>query len=62
MKLLDKFRVKKWLTVLLATPDSASMFLDHIATLGRAPVIHLPVEPVQIQNRFRLSRMKVTGP
>ena len=47
---------------LLATPDSASMFLDHIATLGRAPVIHLPVEPVQIQNRFRLSRIKVTGP
>ena len=47
---------------LLATPDSASMFLDHIATLGRAPVIQLPVEPIQIQNRFRLSRIKVTGP
>ena len=45
---------------LLATPASVSLFLDHIATLGRAPVIQLPAEIVQ--NRFRLSRMKVTGP
>ena len=45
---------------LLATPDNATLFLDHIATLGRTPLIHLTVESVQ--NRFRLSRMKVTGP
>lgn len=46
---------------LLATPVSAMLFLDHIATLGRAtPVIELPAGPVQ--NRFRLSRIKVTGP
>jgi hypothetical protein len=47
---------------LLATPDSAAMFLDHIATLGRGWRLQLSVEPIQIQNRFRLSRMKVTGP
>jgi hypothetical protein len=45
---------------LLATPDSATLFLDHIATLGRTPLIHLTAE--NVQNRFRLSRMKVTGP
>jgi hypothetical protein len=45
---------------LLATPSAASLFLDHIATLGRAPVVH--IEPDPVQNRFRLSRMKVTGP
>ncbi len=45
---------------LLATPSAAVLFLDHIATLGSAPVIELPVGTVQ--NRFRLSRMKVTGP
>ena len=45
---------------LLATPDSATLFLDHIATLGRTPVM-LP-SPEIVQNRFRLSRIKVTGP
>ena len=45
---------------LLATPRSAGLFLDHIATMGRAPVLQLP--PDALQNRFRLSRMKVTGP
>ena len=45
---------------LLANPASVSMFIDHIAALGRAPVLQLPQEP--LQNRFRLSRMKVTGP
>ena len=45
---------------LLATPESATLFLDHIATLGRTPLIHLTAE--SIQNRFPLSRMKVTGP
>ena len=45
---------------LLATPGSVTLFLDHIATLGRTPVLQLPAEP--IQNRLRLSRMKVTGP
>lgn len=45
---------------LLATPGSAGLFVDHIATLGRAPVLQLPAE--MIQNRFRLSRIKVTGP
>jgi hypothetical protein len=52
---------------LLATPDSATLFLDHIATLGRAPVIYHALEnvhrtPEKVQNRFRLSRIKVTGP
>ncbi len=45
---------------LLATPAASTLFLDHIATLGRAPVVY--VEPTVVQNRFRLSRMKVTGP
>src|SRR5881397_3750543 len=45
---------------LLANPDSVSLFIDHIATLGRVPVLQLPQETVQ--NRFRLSRIKVTGP
>ena len=45
---------------LLATPGAATLFLDHIATLGRTPLIHLTAE--SIQNRFRLSKMKVTGP
>ncbi len=45
---------------LLATPGAATLFLDHIATLGRTPLIHLTAE--SIQNRFRLSRTKVTGP
>jgi hypothetical protein len=46
---------------LLATPASVTLFLDHIAPIGVAPVLRLPAaEP--IQNRFRLSRIKVTGP
>jgi len=46
---------------LLATPASATLFLDHIATVvGRTPVIHRTTE--NVQNRFRLSRIKVTGP
>jgi len=45
---------------LLATPGSVGLFLDHIASMGRAPMLQLPAETVQ--NRFRLSRMKVTGP
>ena len=45
---------------LLATPGSVSLFLDNIATLGRAPMLQLPAETAQ--NRFRLSRIKVTGP
>jgi hypothetical protein len=45
---------------LLATPESAGLFIDHIAALGRAPIIELP--PETLQNRFRLSRIKVTGP
>jgi len=44
-------------TNLLATPAASTLFLDHIATLGRAPVVY--VEPTVVQNRFRLSRMKV---
>jgi hypothetical protein len=45
---------------LLATPESAHLFLDHIAVLGRGRMIHIPEETPQ--NRFRLSRVKVTGP
>jgi len=45
---------------LLANPASVNLFMDYIATLGRAPVLLLP--PETPQNRFRLSRMKVTGP
>jgi hypothetical protein len=45
---------------LLATPESVALFLDHIATIGVEPVMYQTPEP--IQNRFRLSRMKVTGP
>ena len=45
---------------LLATPACVTLFLDHIATLGSKPALQPPSEP--IQNRFRLSRMKVTGP
>ncbi|HYR85282.1 MAG TPA: hypothetical protein VE422_14450 [Terriglobia bacterium] len=45
---------------LLATPAASALFLDHIATLGRPPVVY--AEPTIVQNRFRLSRMKVTGP
>jgi hypothetical protein len=45
---------------LLATPGSAGLFIDYIAALGRAPVLQLPAD--ELQKRFRLSRMKVTGP
>jgi hypothetical protein len=45
---------------LLATPDSVNLFLDTIAPLGRQPLVAPTVEP--LQNRLRLSRMKVTGP
>ena len=44
---------------LLATPTSVTLFLDHIAALTGGPVMEL-ADP--IQNRLRLSRMKVTGP
>ena len=57
-------RLSRWSVsnYLLATPASVTLFLDHIATLGRAPVLLLQLPPEPIQNRFRLSRMKVTGP
>lgn len=45
---------------LLATPGSVGLFLEHVAPVGAAPAVQISVEP--IQNRFRLSRMKVTGP
>ena len=45
---------------LLSTPASMSLFLDHIATMGRKPILQIPESP--LQNRFRLSRIKVTGP
>src|SRR5207247_8171828 len=44
---------------LLATPSTVAMFMQHIAVIGRAPV--MLVEP-DAQKRLRLSRMKVTGP
>jgi hypothetical protein len=46
---------------LLATPSSVTLFLDHIATLARNPVVQSSPESAA-QNRLRLSRMKVTGP
>jgi hypothetical protein len=50
---------------LLATPASLSLFLDHIAPIGAVPggaaAVHR-LAPEPIQNRLRLSRMKVTGP
>ena len=45
---------------LLATPACVTLFLEQIAALGRERMLQLPVE--NFQNRFRLSRMKVTGP
>jgi hypothetical protein len=45
---------------LLATPPSVTLFLDHIAALGRVPMQAPAEDP--LQNRFRLSRIKVTGP
>jgi hypothetical protein len=47
---------------LLATPAAATLFLSHIATLGRKPVAPVEKKPGGFQNRFRLSRIKVTGP
>jgi hypothetical protein len=44
---------------LLATPASVTLFLDHIAPLGRQARLETAGP---LQNRFRLSRMKVTGP
>src|SRR5262249_37732573 len=45
---------------LLATPASSLMFIQHIAALSRKPLI--APESDEVQNRLRLSRMKVTGP
>jgi hypothetical protein len=44
---------------LLSTPSSVQMFMNHIATLARAPIMAVDAD---VQNRLRLSRMKVTGP
>src|SRR5262245_44191262 len=45
MKLLDQFRVKKWLTVLLATPDSPGpaqrQAMTRLAQIGRPAIPHL---------------------
>jgi len=45
---------------LLATPESSLLFLDHIAGLGRRPVV--APQSDEFQERLRLSRIKVTGP
>ena len=45
---------------LLATPPCVRLFLDHIATICREPLVQSQAEP--LQNRLRLSRIKVTGP
>ena len=58
MASLSKWSVSNYL---LATPSSVMLFLDHIATIGQPPVLRLSAE-LAIQNRFRLSRIKVTGP
>ncbi len=44
---------------LLATPKSASLFLDHIAALGRRPLT--APRPAEFSERLRLSRMKTIG-
>jgi hypothetical protein len=44
---------------LLSTPSSIMMFMNHIASLSRAPMMAVDAE---VQNRLRLSRIKVTGP
>jgi len=45
MKLLDKFRVQKWLAVLLATPDAASpaqrQAMARLAQIGRSAIPYL---------------------
>jgi hypothetical protein len=55
-------RLCKWSLTdhLLATPKSTMLFLDHIAPIAGSPALSPPAKPAQ--NRFRLSRMKVTGP
>jgi hypothetical protein len=45
---------------LLATPACVTLFLDHIASICREPLVESSSDP--LQNRLRLSRMKVTGP
>ena len=45
---------------LLATPSSVSRFIHDVASGSSAPIV-APNEP-EVQNRFRLSRIKVTGP
>ena len=47
---------------LLATPASVTLFLDYIAALGREPTTLAPPVSEAVQNRLRLSRIKVTGP
>ena len=44
---------------LMATPSAVSLFIFEVAALSRTPMV--AVEP-EVQNRLRLSRMKVTGP
>ena len=41
---------------LLATPQAGMLFLEHIAALGRRPLM-APC-PDEVQERFRLARMK----
>jgi eukaryotic-like serine/threonine-protein kinase len=45
MKLLDKFRVQKWLAVLLATPDATGpaqrQAIERLAQIGRPAIPHL---------------------
>jgi hypothetical protein len=57
-------RVSRWSVsnYLLATPPSVKLFLENIATLGRRCRVESEVDADPIQNRLRLSRMKVTGP
>ena len=50
---------------LLATPNSALLFLDHIATMGRRPAFSPEAkapEGKEFQQERLLSRIKVTGP
>lgn len=47
---------------LLATPAAATLFIEHIALLGRMTFVQPPADSEALQNRFRLSRIKVTGP
>jgi hypothetical protein len=44
---------------LLATPASVKLFMNHVAAMGKTPAAVLDPD---VQNRLRLSRMKVTGP